>query len=46
MLLLAEGQTAEACQALNKPIAHQEVGVQWIGECFHRLAVKSIGFRL
>jgi hypothetical protein len=44
MLHLAEGQTAEACQALNKSNAHQEAGVKWIGKYFHLLAVKSVGF--
>jgi len=28
MLPLAEVQTAEACQALNKTSAHQEVGME------------------
>jgi hypothetical protein len=46
MLLLADGQTAEASQALNQTNAHQEVGVQWIGMYFHLSAVKSIGFPL
>jgi hypothetical protein len=45
-MLLAEGETAEACQALNETNAHQEVGVEWIGKYFHLLAVKSIGFPL
>ena len=37
-------QTAEACQALNKTNAHQEVGVERVEKYFHLLAAKLIGF--